>query len=50
MNLQDKLVMQEQELYINEISKGEIEGMAQEDKGNVVPLRSNRVGGYPLVE
>jgi len=50
MTLRERLAMQEQELYINEISKGEIEDMAQEDSsGNVVPLRSNEVVTMDLV-
>ena len=41
MNLQNKLAMQEQELYIYEISKGEMEDMAQdENRGNVGAMRS----------
>lgn len=42
MTLQERLEMQEQGLYINEISKGEVDDMTQEDiKGNVVPFRPN---------
>lgn len=41
MTLQEKLAMQEQELYINEISKGEMDDMGpDENMGNVVALRS----------
>lgn len=40
MNLLDKLAIQEQELYFNEITKGEINDMAQDlNKGNVVALK-----------
>ena len=50
MTLQEKLQMQEQELYINEISKEEIDEMAQEGtKGNVVALRSGEAMTMDLV-
>jgi len=42
MTLQERLAQQEQELYINEIIKGEVDYMTQEDiKGNIVPFRPN---------
>jgi len=41
MTLQERLAMQEQELYVKEISEGEMKDMAQEEnKGNVVALRT----------